>query len=150
MTSQHRDQSAAVEKKAQLSPFIYVHWTEGERVLQVTTANSTQYNFTLKDKENISVQFVTITPKNMLTFETVTFIRQKLVTLHGLRGCLRTFLNTAEEQVPFLSSYNVTSNSEMLTYSTIVGYNFCTTQEELLSQRSVSLLSGYLTQGSEK
>lgn len=127
-------------EEAELAPFIYIHWTEGERVLQVITANSTQYNLTLKDKENISVQFVTVTPKNMLAFESVIFICQVLVTLRGTSGSSWTFFESSWGAGVFFffppMMWQVT-----VKYPTSVGYNFCLTQEERLSQRSVAILN---------
>lgn len=104
------------------------------------------------DKENIFVQFVTVTPKDMLTFETIIFICQVLVTLEGtsvidLNFC---FVNTVEEQLLFPSSHNVTRMKyEHIRLCWLKVYFF--TQEEPLSQRrGVSVLGDYPKPESEK
>lgn len=80
MTSQHRDREYSIVSSLNI---IYIHWIEGVGVLQRRHSKLHTVQSHTTDEENRSVQFVSVTQKNMLTFEAVIFIRQGFVTLEG-------------------------------------------------------------------
>lgn len=111
---------------------------------------STEQSHT-RDKENIAVQFVIVTPKDMLTFETLIFISRVPVTLEGtsVMDIYQFFFKQLKSCCFFLSSHNgtrVKCEHIRLMLKVISSHR----RSQWARMRGVSLLCKYLKAEREK